>query len=71
MLKNVLLQFIDLYKLMYVYCRKEDKLYASKQLTVIFKKKKIKTLLLYLNTYDLTSDGHVTQSRLHVLLLQS
>ena len=58
MLKNILLQFTDLYNMICVYCREEDKLFLCIKTTpsCIHKKKSNKTLLLRLVTYDLTSN---------------
>ena len=55
MLKNILLQFTDPYNMTCVYCREEDKLFVCIK-TTLYSQKKIKTLYLRLNAYDLTSN---------------
>ena len=60
MLKNILLQFTDLYNMTCVYCREEDKLSVCIKWTPsCFQKKEIKTLLLRLNMYVLTSNFRI------------
>ena len=54
MLKNILLQFTDLYNMTRVYSREEDKLYVCIKTTPSCIQKNNKTLLLRLNTHDLT-----------------
>ena len=55
MLKNILLQFTDLYNMTCVYCREQDKLSVCIKTTPsCIKKNEIETLLLRLNAYDLT-----------------
>ena len=55
MMKNILVQFTDLYNMMCVHCRVEDKLSVCIK-TTPYSKKEIETLLFHLNTYDLTSN---------------